>query len=105
MRFLDVYGRFWTFQEVSQSCDMLQLGVERCSGVSSVCKYALTIISVKILHKCDETSWTVARIAVSLKLKWEVVLTKRTAGLAAVCEGVKVQHTGKVNGFLMFILE
>ena len=28
--FLDVYEHFWKFQEVSQSCNMLQLGVERC---------------------------------------------------------------------------
>ena len=32
--FLDVYGRFWKFQAVSQSCNMLQLGIERCSSVS-----------------------------------------------------------------------
>ena len=32
--FLEVYGRFWKFQEVSQSCNMLQLGVERCSSIS-----------------------------------------------------------------------
>ena len=32
--FLDVYGRFWKFQEVSQSGNMLQLGVERCGSVS-----------------------------------------------------------------------
>ena len=31
---LDVYGRFWKFQVVSQSCNMLQLGVERCGSVS-----------------------------------------------------------------------
>ena len=31
--------------------------------------YVLTIISVKILHKCDETSLTVPRIAVRLTLK------------------------------------
>ena len=48
---------------------MLQLGVERCGSVFSVCMYDLTIISVKILHKCDETPSTVTRIAVSLTLK------------------------------------
>ena len=32
--FLDAYGRFWKFQEVSQGCDMLQPGVERCGTVS-----------------------------------------------------------------------
>ena len=44
---LDVYERFWKFLEVSQSCNMLQLGVERCSVVSPVCRYALTIISAE----------------------------------------------------------
>ena len=32
--FLDAYESFWKFQEVSQSCNMLQLGVERCGSVS-----------------------------------------------------------------------
>ena len=32
--FLDVYGGIWNFMEVSQSCNMLQLDVERCGGVS-----------------------------------------------------------------------
>ena len=50
---------------------MLQLGVERCSRVSPVCKYLLIIISVKILHKCDETALTVTHIAVGLMLKSE----------------------------------
>ena len=69
---LDVYGRFWKFQEVSQSCNMLQLGIERCSSVSPVCRYVLIIIGVKILHKCDETSLTVTHIAVNLtrREKW-----------------------------------
>ena len=62
--FLDVYGRFWKFQEVLQSCNMFQLGVERCGSVSLVCRHVLTIISVKILHKCVETSLTVTHIAV-----------------------------------------
>ena len=55
MRFLDVY--------------VLKVCVERCVSVSPVCRYVLTIISVKILHKCDETSLTVIRITVSLTLK------------------------------------
>ena len=69
MRFLDVYGRFWKFQEVLQSCNMLQLGVERCGRISLVCKHVLTINSFKILHKCAETLLTVTHIAVSLTLK------------------------------------
>ena len=67
--FLDVYGRYWKVQEVSQSCNMVQLGVERCGSVPPVCRYILSIISVKILHQCDEASLTVTRIAVSLLLK------------------------------------
>ena len=47
MRFLDVSERFWKFQEVSQSCNMLRLGVERCGRVSPVSRCVLTIISVK----------------------------------------------------------
>ena len=47
----------------------LQLCVERCASVSPICRYVLTIINVKILHKCDETSLTVIRITVSLTLK------------------------------------
>ena len=47
----------------------LQLGVEQCGSVSPVCSYVSTIISVKILHKCDETSLTVTHISVSLMLK------------------------------------
>ena len=45
---------------------MLQRGVERCGSVSPVCRNVLTIISVKILHKCDETPLTVTHIVVSL---------------------------------------
>ena len=69
MRFLDVYVRFWKFQEVSQSCNMLQLYVQRSGSVSPVYRYVLTIIGIKILHKCDETSLTVIRIAVSFTLE------------------------------------
>ena len=78
--FLEVYVPFWKFQEVSQSCNMLKpyMCVERCGSVSPVCRYVLTIISVKSLHKSDETSLTVTRINVSLTpgltLKWEVAL-------------------------------
>ena len=32
--FLGIYGRFWKLQEVSQSCNMSQLGVEQCFSVS-----------------------------------------------------------------------
>ena len=34
--FLDAYGSFWKFDEVSQSCNMLQPGIERCSSVSAL---------------------------------------------------------------------
>ena len=67
--FLDVYGRFWKFQEVSQSCNMSQLGIYRCGSVSVLSADVFSITSVKILHKCDETSLTVTRNAVSLTLK------------------------------------
>ena len=52
-------------QEVLQSCNMLRHGIEQCGCISPVCRYVLSIISVKILHKCDETSFTVTHIAVS----------------------------------------
>ena len=52
----------------------LQLDVEGCGRVSPAQIYVLTIVSVKILHKCDETSLTVTPIAVSLKRKREVAL-------------------------------
>ena len=67
--FLDVYGRFWKFQEVLQSCNMLQLGVERCGSVSPVYRNVLTIINVKILHKFEQTLLTVTHIDVSLTFK------------------------------------
>ena len=61
---------------------MLQLGVERCCSVSLVCRYVLTTISVKILHKCDETSLTVVtHIAVRLTLEWEVALRRANVQL------------------------
>ena len=68
MHVLDVYVRFWKFQEVSQSCNMFQLCVERYGSVFPVCRCVLTIISVKILLKSDQTSLTVICIAVSLTL-------------------------------------
>ena len=57
--------------------NMLQLGVKRCSSVSPVCRYVLTIISVKISHKFEETLLTVRHIAVSLTFKWAVTLRGR----------------------------
>ena len=39
MRRAEVYGCFWKFLDVSQSCKMLQLAVQRCGSVSSVCRY------------------------------------------------------------------
>ena len=69
MSFFDVYVQFCKFQEVSQSCNMLQLCVELSGSVSPICRYVFVIIIVKILHNRDETSLTVIRIAVSLTLK------------------------------------
>ena len=61
MCLLDVYVCFWKFQEVSQSCNMLQLGVEQCGRVSPrpVCRYVLTIFNVMMSHKCDGISVTI----------------------------------------------
>ena len=68
--FLGAYGSFWKFQEVSQSCNILQLGLERCGSASVLSVgHVLAIINAKILYKCDETSLTVTRIAVSFTLK------------------------------------
>ena len=69
MRRLKAYGRFWKFLEVSESCKILQVYVERCDGVSPVWRYILTILSGEILYKCDEYSSVVSHIAVSLTLK------------------------------------
>ena len=50
--FFERLRTIWEFQEVSQSCNMLQLCVERCGSVSPVYRYVLTIsINIKILHK------------------------------------------------------
>ena len=68
MHFLDVYVRFSKFQKVKQSCNMLQPCVERCGSLSSVCRYVLIVVSVKISYKCCETSLTVISISVSLTL-------------------------------------
>ena len=57
--FLGVYRSFCKCQEVLQSCNMLQLGIERC-------RYVLTIISVKILNKFEETLLTIRHATVSL---------------------------------------
>ena len=46
---------------------MLQLGIEHAvASLRPVFRYVLTIINVKTLHICDETSLTVTRIVVSL---------------------------------------
>ena len=34
--FLDAFKSFWEFQEVLQSCNMLQLDIERFSSVSAL---------------------------------------------------------------------
>ena len=48
----------------------LQLSVELCGSVSVLsADMFLTIISVKILHKSDETSLTVTHIAAGLMFK------------------------------------
>ena len=67
-----LFGRLWTLLEVlvvSQSCNMLQLCVERRGSVSPAYMYVLTILSCKILYKCAGSSSTVTHIAVSHTLK------------------------------------
>ena len=67
MHFWTFAVRIWKFQEVLQSCNMLQPGVGGtiASTVGPVCRHVLTIISVKILHKCDETSMTAISLALN----------------------------------------
>ena len=101
---LDVYGRFWKSYEVLRSltkfwksyevlrslwtllevlrsfAELLQPCVEGSDRIPPVCRYTLAIpgstYSGKILHKCNESSSTVAHITVSLTPKWEVALRK-----------------------------
>ena len=71
MRILDFYGSLWNVWEVSRSCDMY-------SWASSDAVRSLLSADIfwlffwLILYKCDESSSTVAHIAVSLRLseKW-----------------------------------
>ena len=53
MRQLEVYGPFWKLLEVSQSYEMLELGVEQPGCVSHVYRYSWIILSGKIWSKCD----------------------------------------------------
>ena len=57
-----LFGSLWSLLKVSQSCRMLQLGVERVFPVS---RYVWTILGGKILYKCDESSPTVACLLAS----------------------------------------
>ena len=65
MRRAEVYGRFWKFWEISQSCKMLQLGVQQSSSAPPVSTYVCAIVSGKILYKCDESLLTVPSIVAS----------------------------------------
>ena len=66
------FGRSWTLLEVSGGLAELRhvtTGRRAMHWVSPVCRYVLTIISVNILHKFEETLLTVTHIAVSLTFK------------------------------------
>ena len=79
---------FWKFLEYSQSCKMLKLGVQRCGSVSPVCRYVSTMLTDKILYKCDESSFTVVCIIVSFTLKghFSLISMRLTAMRVAVNE-------------------
>ena len=65
-----------------------------------VCIYVLTIISVKILHKCDETSLTVTRNVVSLTVKRQVAITMHTTPHAGFV--VEVTFQSHCNSYDLF---
>ena len=69
--FLDAFGSFSRFRIIVTCYNWASSA--RCGSVSPVCKYVLSIISVTILHKWDETSLTITRIAISLTLKGDFV--------------------------------
>ena len=74
MKITPLIGRRIRFGRGLHVNQPLQLGVERCGTVSVLFADVLIITGVKILHKCDEISLTVTRIAVRLTLKLEVAL-------------------------------
>ena len=67
--FQDVYGRFGSFKRNRRVVTCYNWVRAMRQRLRPVCRYVLTIISVKILHKSDETSLRVTRIAVSLTLE------------------------------------
>ena len=63
-----VHFRFGRIR-LPDTCEPALTGLKRCGSVPPVCRYVLTIISVHILHKCDETSLAATHMAVRLTLK------------------------------------
>ena len=70
--FLDVYGRLGSFRKFRRDITCYNWALSDAVVSPSRLQICFTIISVTILHKCDETSLTVTRIAVSVTLseKW-----------------------------------
>ena len=65
--FTDAFGSFRRFRGVVTCYNWAS--IERCSSVAPVFRYVLTIISVKILHKFEETLLTVTHITATLTFK------------------------------------
>ena len=71
---------FWTFMDAFRSFRSFRRIVTRYNWTSSDAVESLSCLQIchdpKMLHKCDETSLRVTRIAVSRTPTWEVALTK-----------------------------
>ena len=77
--------RFWTFTDAFGSFRRFRRVVTCYNWASSdgvrlhpVCRYVLTIISVRISHECDETSLTVTRIAHALSEQWPLDVVRKS---------------------------
>ena len=72
--------RFWTFMDAFRSFRRFRRIVTCYNWTSSDAVESLSCLQIcydpKMLHKCDETSLRVTRIAVSRTPTWEVALTK-----------------------------
>ena len=67
--FTDAFGSLRRFCRVVTCYNWASM---RYGSVSPVCRYVLTIGSIKILYKCDQTSLTATHIAIRLTLECEV---------------------------------
>ena len=73
-KFMVAFGRFL---EVSQSCKMLQLGVQRCGSVSPVCRY----VKLYLVERFYTNVMNLLRqslLASRLSEKWPLLCQKRT---------------------------